>query len=151
VVSYRELAVIDAPLDRVWELVGDPRRYPSWCPGVREVHAGEPSAGSSFQQVTRMLSIRVEREWVVEQLDDGREMLVRCTDDGCWARWALAPAQGGTFLEFEAGMDPTTLPSRVFARTLGKAYYRRWLGRAIQALREEAESSPAPARTSPAS
>jgi uncharacterized protein YndB with AHSA1/START domain len=30
--EVHEQALIDAPVASVWELVGDPRRYPEWLP-----------------------------------------------------------------------------------------------------------------------
>jgi uncharacterized protein YndB with AHSA1/START domain len=32
--DVREDAVLDAPVSKVWELVGNPRRYPEWFPRV---------------------------------------------------------------------------------------------------------------------
>lgn len=35
--SWRQQALIDAPVNVVWELVGDPKRYPEWAGDVVEV------------------------------------------------------------------------------------------------------------------
>jgi hypothetical protein len=35
--EVHEQALIDAPVSSVWELVGDPRRYPDWLPRVFEI------------------------------------------------------------------------------------------------------------------
>jgi uncharacterized protein YndB with AHSA1/START domain len=32
--GWRRQAVIDAPIEVVWELVGDPNRHPEWFPRV---------------------------------------------------------------------------------------------------------------------
>ncbi len=35
--AYRKQAVIDAPVEAIWELVGDPRRHPEWWPKIIEI------------------------------------------------------------------------------------------------------------------
>ena len=49
---------------------------------------------------------RIETTMAIEQLDDLREIHMRCTDTGTYARWLLTEAQGNTFVDVEFGMDP---------------------------------------------
>jgi len=35
--SWRDQALIDAPIEVVWGLVGDPRRFPEWAGDTLEV------------------------------------------------------------------------------------------------------------------
>jgi uncharacterized protein YndB with AHSA1/START domain len=39
---------IDAPVQRVWELLSNPPRWPSFDPGIRDVHAGTIAPDSRF-------------------------------------------------------------------------------------------------------
>ena len=59
-----------------------------------------------------------------------------CQLTGMYADWLLTPAQGGTFVELELGMLPRRLGDRVFDRTLGNLYFRRWAGDSLDGLRE---------------
>jgi len=129
-------ALINAPPTRVWELVGDPQRHPEWWPRVIEVRGEQFDEGSNFAQVTRSPTGRIETFMRVERLEDLREIRMRCTQTGTYARWLLTEAQGNTFVDVEFGMDPIGLGNRVFDATLGKLYFRRWLEQSLAALAE---------------
>jgi len=141
----RRQAVISAPLARVWELVGDPRRHPEWWPRVIEVRGERFDQGAEYAQVTKGPGSTVETKFLVESRDDLREIKMRCTQTGMYARWLLTEAQRDTFVEVEFGMDPTTFGPRVFDMALGRLYFRRWLEQSLDAL-EDAASPPAPTR-----
>ena len=64
-----------------------------------------------------------------------------------YASWLLTPAQGGTFVELEMGMEPRRAGDRVFDAALGKLYFRRWSEQSIDALGRAADSEQAQART----
>lgn len=140
----RSQALISAPLSRVWDLVGDPRRHPEWWPRVVEVRGERFDEGTNYAQITRDPTGRSETFWRVERLEDLREIQMRCTQTGTYSRWLLTEAQGNTFVDVEFGMDPTRLGYRIFDATLGKAYFRRWLEQSLAALEEVAA---APDRT----
>ena len=129
-------ALINAPPTRVWELVGDPQRHPEWWPRVIEVRGEQFDEGSNYAQVTRSPTGRIETLMRVERLEDLREIRMRCTKTGTYARWLLTEAQGNTFLDVEFGMDPVGVGNRVFDVTLGKLYFRRWLEQSLAALTE---------------
>jgi hypothetical protein len=134
VVLSRQQVLIDAPLEVVWGLIGDPAGH-RWCPGVRGESDCEPGPE---QQVTKSFLGRESNAWIVERDRDLREMRVTCAEDGCWARWLLTDAQGGTFVDFEVGVEPKTAIGRIYTSTLGRRYYRRWLDESVEALRSAA-------------
>ena len=134
----RKQALIKAPPSTVWELVGDPRRHPEWWPRVIEVRGESFDEGSNYAQVTRSPAGRAETTIRVEQLDDLREIHMRCTDTGTYARWLLTEARGDTFVDVEFGMDPVGFGNRLFDSTFGKLYFRRWLEESLAALEEVA-------------
>jgi ribosome-associated toxin RatA of RatAB toxin-antitoxin module len=134
----RRQALINAPPTRVWDLVGDPRRHPEWWPRVIEVRGERFDVGGEYAQVTRDLTGRVETFMRLERLDDLREIRMRCTSTGTYARWLLTEAQGSTFVDVEFGMDPIGFSNRVFDATVGRAYFRRWLEQSLAALEEVA-------------
>ena len=131
---FRQQALIDAPADQVWELLGDPARHPEWWPRVVEVRCEWLEQGCSYRQVIKSPIGAVEREMSVERLDDCQELLVRCLDTGTYHRWLMTPAQGGTFVDVEFGMDPKTIGHRVFDAVAGRRYFRRWLELSVGGL-----------------
>lgn len=134
----RSQALINASPSRVWDLLGDPRRHPEWWPRVVEVRGERFDEGSNYAQVTRDPTGQSETFWRVERLEDLREIQMRCTQTGTYARWLLTEAQGNTFVDVEFGMDPTRVRYRIFDLTLGKPYFRRWLEQSLAALEEVA-------------
>ena len=141
--SYRRQAVIDAPLEEVWELVGDPKRHPEWFPMVMEV-SGLPSVetDATFRQVTRTVGGKIETTMAVEELDDLRQISLRCTDTGTYTRWWLTEGQGSTFVDMEIGLEPASMFTRLFDVTVGGRYCRRWTEDALDGLREAAATKP---------
>jgi uncharacterized protein YndB with AHSA1/START domain len=131
-------ALINAPPSRIWDLVGDPRRHPEWWPRVIEVRGERFDEGSNFAQVTRSPTGQVETTMKVERLEDLREIQMRCTATGTYARWLLTEAQGDTFVDVEFGMDPLGFGNAFFDATFGKLYFRRWLSQSLDALEEAA-------------
>jgi hypothetical protein len=144
----RSQALINARPSRVWDLVGDPRRHPDWWPRVIEVRGERFDEGSNYAQVTKSPTGRIETEMTVERLDDLRQIDMRCTTTGTYARWLLTEAQGDTFVDVEFGMDPTGVGDRVFDATFGKLYFRRWLSQSLTALEEAAAEPESPAQPS---
>jgi len=136
--EYRQQAHLDAPLDTVWGLVGTPSRYPEWWPRVIEVRGERFEEGDEYAQVTKDPTGKVESNFLLERRDDLREIRMSCKLTGMYAHWFLTPAQGGTFVEVEMGMEPTRLGDRLFDIALGKRYFRRWSEQSLDALQEAA-------------
>ena len=134
--SYRHQALIEAPLDHVWAVVSDPRTHEDWWPEVEGIVAREGlGEGDEYLFSSKVLPFRdaVESVWVVERMEQLKEVHFRCTLSGTYARFTLTPAQGNTFVEAESGMEPTTLQWRVMG-ALGRSYFRNWVIGALDAL-----------------
>ncbi len=138
--AVQEAAQLDAPVPTVWELVGDPRRYPEWFPRVLEVAGERYEEGGQFVMVTHHPVIgRDEPEMLIDQMDDLREIRMHCTISGMFVHWQLTDAQGGTFVHAEFGMDPERRRDRIKDVVGGRRFFRRWLEEAIGGLKSAAE------------
>jgi uncharacterized protein YndB with AHSA1/START domain len=136
--AHRQQAHLDAPLEVVWGLVGTPSRYPEWWPRVIEVRGERFEEGDEYAQVTKDPIGRSETNFLLERRDNLREIRMSCQLTGMYAEWVLTPAQGGTFVEVEMGIEARRIADRVFDRTLGKTYFRHWTSQSLDALREAA-------------
>jgi hypothetical protein len=148
--AWRQQVLIDAPLRVVWSLVGDPRRFPEWAATVVEVTGlAEVSVGARFQQMNRMLGGSAETTFVIEQLEDMREIRLRCLESGYYTHWLLTEAGESTFADAEIGMEPISAHYRAMNAMVGKRYYRRLLDDALGSLREVAGRELAAGNTRP--
>jgi uncharacterized protein YndB with AHSA1/START domain len=140
--AHRTQAHLDAPLEAVWALVGSPQRYPEWWPRVIEVRGERFEEGDEFVQVTKAPTGKGETNFLLERRDDFREIRLSCQLTGTYAHWFLTPAQGGTFVEVEMGMEPKRLDYRLFDKTLGRRYFRGWSEKSLDRLRAAAAATP---------
>jgi Polyketide cyclase / dehydrase and lipid transport len=136
--AHRQQAHLDAPLGAVWDLLGEPRRYPEWWPRVIEVQGERFEEGDEYVQVTREPGGSITTNFLLERRDDLREIRMSCVLTGTYAHWLLTPAQGGTFVELVMGMEPKRFNHRVFDMTLGRRFFRRWCEESLEALGEAA-------------
>jgi len=133
--GWRRQALIDAPVEVVWELVGDPRRHPEWFPRVLQVGELERvEQDARFRQVTRSARGQIQTTIAIEDLEELRTISMRCLDTGTYVRFLLTQAQGGTFADIEIGLEPFRLQDRVFDAAVGKRYFRRWTDDALDGL-----------------
>jgi len=129
-------ALIEAPVQSVWELVGNPTRHPEWYPKVIEVNGQRFEEGDQYAQVTKdPIGNKATTDFAIERMEDMREIRLVCQATGMYAHWLLTDAQGGTFVDVEMGMEPRTVGTRVFDTVIGRMYFRRWLEQSIDALR----------------
>lgn len=135
---HRQQAHLDAPVEEIWSLVGVPSRYPEWWPRVIEVRGERFDEGDEYVQVTRDPTGNAESNFLVERARDLREIRMSCQLTGTYAHWLLTPAQGGTFVELEMGMQARSLGHRIIDMTVGKRYFRRWSEQSLDALRDAA-------------
>ena len=134
--AYRQQTLIEAPVEAVWREVGDPNRYPLWAGDVVEVSGlGEVEQGAHYRQKLQTPFGKSESEFVVEQLDDLREIHVRCLMSGYYLHWLLTEAGDDTFAEIEIGMDPKHLGYRAVDATVGRRWYRRAVDETLDRLR----------------
>jgi uncharacterized protein YndB with AHSA1/START domain len=136
--AVRRQALINASPNKVWELVGDPRRHPEWWPRVIEVRGETFDEGSNYAQVTKDPNGQIETTMKVERLENLHEINMRCTNTGTYSRWLLTEAQGDTFVDVEFGMDPIGVKYRVFDAAIGRLYFGRWLDKSLAALEQAA-------------
>ena len=132
-------ALVDSPLSTVWELVGDPRRYPEWLPRVFEIQGERFDEGAEFVQVSRQpLFGHTEAHFLVDQMDELREIRMHCTISGMFVHWQLTEAQGGTFLNAVFGMEPLRRRDQLIDFTVGRRFFSRWLAEAVESLKSAA-------------
>jgi uncharacterized protein YndB with AHSA1/START domain len=133
--NVRRQAVIDAPVQDVWDLVGNPSRHPEWFPRVVEVNGERFEEGQQYAQVTKQGRSTVETDFLIEKLDDLHEIRFACQQTGMYAHWLLTDAQGGTFVDVEMGMHAKAAGDKMVDAVLGRLYFRRWLDQSLDALR----------------
>ena len=136
-VCHRQ-ALLEAPVESVWELIGNPALHPRWWPRVIEVNGDRFEVGDQYVQVTRTPTGRARTTLEIDRLEDLHEVRMHCLDTGMWAHWQLTAAQEGTFVDVEFGMHPTSLGNRVFDRVVGRTYFRRWTEQSLDALGDAA-------------
>jgi uncharacterized protein YndB with AHSA1/START domain len=145
--SCRQQAFIDAPLERVWDLASDPDRQTEWWPDTItfECIDGDLEQGCHVRNIQKrpwpMGDLETTLE--VDKMTPGKELVIRCMDTGTYSRSVLTEGQGGTFLEMEAGNDPTNLNVRLQVAMAGERLFRRWVEHALEGIKGAAESTPA--------
>jgi uncharacterized protein YndB with AHSA1/START domain len=135
--SWKQQALIDAPVPDVWDLLCDPTRAPQWSEDVLAV-TGAPTRvekGSTFELTTRgPLGIKATTPFRVEELDDMHELKLKCQVSGFYSRWILTDAQGGTFTEVELGVEPLEHRRPIAARAVGALHTKAFLRRSVEEL-----------------
>jgi uncharacterized protein YndB with AHSA1/START domain len=134
----RRQALLGAPVESVWELVGNPDQHPRWWPRVLEVDGRRFEPGDRYVQVTRGPIGRDRTTFEIERMEDFHEVRMRCLHTGMYSHWQLTAAQDGTFVDVEFGIEPQRLGDRLFDRLAGRAYFRRWAEQSLDALGEAA-------------
>jgi hypothetical protein len=145
--AHRQQAHLDADLETVWGLVATPTRFPEWWPRVIEVEGERFEEGDEYAQITKDPSSKeVRSNFLIETRDELREIRMKCDLTGAYADWVLTPAQGGTFVELEMGMQPNRLSDRLMDMAIGRSYFRRWSRASLEALADAAARLPRPPR-----
>jgi hypothetical protein len=78
----RRQAQLDVAPTALWELLGDPNRYPEWWPRILEVQCDEIAEGCAYKHVSRGPVGTAEETILIERLQDCREVKIRCLDTG---------------------------------------------------------------------
>ena len=136
--SYRQQALIEAPVETVWARVGDPNTYPEWAGEIVEVEGlDRVEQGARYQQAEKLpLAGTRKTEFIVEAFEEMREISVRCTVSGWYLHWLLTGAGEDTFAEFEVGMKPTNPGYRAVDSVVGTRWYRRTAEYTLESLRK---------------
>jgi len=142
----RQQAFIDASPQVVWSLLSDIDRHSEWWPGFVEVECEGLEAGCQYRQVvTDPFGKDSEETFRVEEMEDCEQLTIHCLETGTFVRFVLTEAQGGTFLDGEAGMEPPSIKHRVWDVVVGKRWYRDWLAKSLDAIGELAKRERKPA------
>jgi hypothetical protein len=142
--SWKQQALIEAPVADVWAILVDPARGPDWDPDVLAV-TGAPTKiekGSTFEMTSRgPLGMKATTTFKVEQLEDMHELKMKCQLTGYYAHWVVTGAQDGTFAEVELGIEPIesiSLKGRAAAALHTKSVLRSQVERLLDRLRHVA-------------
>jgi uncharacterized protein YndB with AHSA1/START domain len=135
--TYRAQVQIDAPLDEVWALVGNPSTYPQWWPAAVEIRGERFDFGDRFTQVVPGIAgRRLEYSRIIDRREELKELGWHCPTTGGFQHWLLTDSQGGTFVDMEMGMNPPALRYGLFDKTLGRWVMKRWSEQAVDGLRK---------------
>ena len=140
--AYRAQAHLDASLDDVWALVGNPATYPEWWPVAVEIRGQTFEVGDAFTQVVAIAGRRLEYSRVIDRRDELKELRWHCPTTGGFQHWLLTDAQGGTFVDMEMGIHPPALRYPLFNKTVGRRFIKHWAEDAIDGLRRKLTSTP---------
>jgi carbon monoxide dehydrogenase subunit G len=142
--SSTQQAHIDAPVEVVWDMLGDPNRHPEWWPEMLEVECADLEQGCRYRGVIKgPLGMQEEHELLLEKLENCREVSINCEGTGVYTRFLLTEARGGTFVEGCFGAIPQSIGMKVFSAVAGRRYLRAWLSRSLERLKQAAERVPA--------
>ncbi|MDX6638521.1 MAG: Polyketide cyclase / dehydrase and lipid transport [Solirubrobacterales bacterium] len=130
----RQQTFIQAPRRVVWELIADVERHADWWPDVIEVDCDQVAQGCQYREVIKVPFGTAERQFEIEDLDDPARFSIRCVNTGAFCEVVLTDAQGGTFVEGRAGLDPRSLRFKVFDAVAGQRYFTRWLEQSLAAM-----------------
>jgi uncharacterized protein YndB with AHSA1/START domain len=133
--TYRAQVQIDAPLDEVWALVGNPATYPEWWPAAVEIRGERFDFGDRFTQVVEIAGRRLEYSRIIDRRDELKELGWHCPTTGGFQHWLLTDSQGGTFVDMEMGVNPPSLRYGLFDKTMGRWFIKRWSEQAVDGLR----------------
>ena len=125
---------IDAPIERVWDLVMDPERLGDWVTihrSVADVPDGELTTGSRFRQEMRLKGIPLKVRWEVVECRPPRH--------ACWQGKAVAGAEARISYELsEDGTGTRFDYENEFELPAGKA--GKLAGRAFNAISGDREA-----------
>jgi uncharacterized protein YndB with AHSA1/START domain len=143
--TWRQQALIEAPVERVWELLEDPSTFPRWSDSIEVT--GIPTSiekGSEFHIKGRgPLGVKATTTFRVEEFDELREIKLRCQMSGFYSRWTLTEAQGNTFADVEMGVEPLAgVSGWAMSAVHTKRYLRRATEDSLDGLRREAAAEP---------
>jgi uncharacterized protein YndB with AHSA1/START domain len=133
--SWRQQALIEAPVEQVWEVLADPARGPDWDQDVLAI-TGAPvkiEKGSTFELTGRgPMGLKATTTFQVEEFEEMHELKMQCQVSGFYAHWLLTKAQDGTFAQLELGHEEVP-PNRGFkVRAVRALYTKSYLRRAVE-------------------
>lgn len=137
--SSTQQTFIQAPVQRVWELVGDPNRHPEWWPEVLEVECADLKEGCRYRGVAKGPFGAAPHDLLVDRFEEFREVSIFCEGTGVTTSFVLAEAQGGTFVEGCFTIEPNTIGMKVIGAVAGRRYMHSWLESSLENLKRASE------------
>jgi uncharacterized protein YndB with AHSA1/START domain len=125
--SSTQQTFIEAPVERVWELVGDPNRHPEWWPEMLEIECADLKEGCRYRGVVKGPFGAAAHDLVVDRFEDCREVSIFCDGTGVTTRFVLTDAQGGTFVEGCFTIEPNSIGMKVLGAVTGRRFMHSWL------------------------
>ena len=107
-----------------------------------EVECADLKEGCRYRGIVQGPFGSAPHDLVVDSLDDCREVSIFCDGTGVTTRFALAPAQGGTFVEGCFTIEPNTIGMKVLGAVAGRRFMRSWLESSLDNLRSAAAPLP---------
>jgi hypothetical protein len=136
--EVKQQILIEAPPDVVWALITDVNRHPEWWPDIVEVECDDFHQGCTYREVKKVPFGTDDLHLVVENAEDCQRFRINCVKTGSFLDLGLTAAQQGTFVDAAAGMKPIGLRYRAFDAVVGRSYFRKWLARSLEAMKEAA-------------
>jgi hypothetical protein len=141
--SWRQQALVEAPVGEVWDLLCDPGRASEWAEDVIAITGGPArivTKGSTYDVTARgPLGLKATTPFRIVEFDEMREIKMQCQVTGFYSRWMLTEAQGGTFAEHELGIEELpegrSIRGRAMTALHTKSYLRRAVDKTFDGLR----------------
>jgi hypothetical protein len=134
--SWREQALVDAPIGEVWDLLCDPARASEWAEGMIAITGGPArieTMGSMYDVEARgPLGLKATTPFRVTEFEEMREVKMQCQVTGFYTRWLLTEAQGGTFTELELGVEDLPQGRSLRGRAMTALHTKSFLRRAVE-------------------
>ena len=92
--SSTQQTFIEAPVERVWELVGDPNRHPEWWPEMLEIECADLKEGCRYRGVVKGPFGAAAHDLVVDRFEDCSEVSIFCDGTGVTTRFVLDRGSG---------------------------------------------------------
>src|SRR5262245_48592689 len=135
--SWKQQALIEAPVSEVWDLLCDPARGPDWDGDVIAV-TGAPTRiekGSTFDVTGRgPLGLKSTTTFKVEEMQDMHEIKMKCQFTGFYVHWLLTRAQDETFAEVELGTEPLESKPSMMGRAAAALHTKSFLRHQVEKL-----------------
>jgi hypothetical protein len=138
--SSTQQTFIEAPIELVWELVGDPNRHPEWWPEMLEVECADLKEGCRYRGVVKGPFGAAPHDLVVDRYQDCSEVSIFCDGTGVTTRYVLTGAQGGTFVEGCFTIEPNSIGMKVLGAVTGRRFMHAWLESSLENLRSAASA-----------
>ena len=134
--SWRQQALVEAPVGEVWNLLCDPGRASEWAEDVISITGGPArieTEGSMYDVTARgPLGLKATTPFRIEAFEEMREVKMQCQVTGFYTRWLLTEAQGGTFTELELGVEELPQGRSLRGRAMTLLHTKSFLRRAVE-------------------